>query len=557
MKKNIIILLILAAGFILRLSGINFGLPSKNLALTTYNPDEALTIYSLQDMNPSKLDFSPKRAFLWGGFSIYIVGFFLKLCQFLKIVNPASREFLIANLAEADKLYIVVRLISIIFGTLSILAIYSIAKKAYNKTTGLVCAGLLSIIGVHIVYSFYARPDVIMLFFVLWAVYFSLEILSGEAKAKTYFISGILVGLGTATKLSGGIFGIVPFLAHFLNGNGTFKEKIKNRNIWILIISGFAGFIIGCPYAIFDFSTWWYYFKMNIAFANGTTHPIEYAIHGPGWQSYISYYLPSSMGWPLVLAGLTGFLYILFSSLTKRDRSEKRNFDILFLISGVIIYFIISKTKNQAAVYTIPVLPFFVLFTGRLLDALLNSTIIKKPLSLIIAGLLSFYLFGFTLTYSLAHIKLYTSVNTRELASEWIDKNIPKNKTIAIARSYFWTPGILRQYKPPYRLLMGGDIQSALSDAVLGLDKISRQADYIVLTEFEYRDYLVKNISTQIFPEQEKVISSTVLNEKRFEKVVSFNKEAEFLGFKFKKDFPPHDWLIPNPEIVIYKKKGL
>ncbi|MBU0951921.1 MAG: glycosyltransferase family 39 protein [Elusimicrobia bacterium] len=556
MKKSFLILAILTAGFLLRLSGLYFGLPSKNLALTTYNPDEALTIYSLQDMKPSKLDFSPKRAFLWGGFSVYIAGFFLKLCQFLKIVNPASREFLMANLHETDKLYIIARLISIVFGTLNVLMIYLIAKKAYNKTTGLICASLLSILAVHVIYSFYARPDVIMLFFVLWPVYVSLEILSGKTSSKTYLFAGLLIGLATATKLSAGIFGIVPFLAHFIRNDGKFTEKIKDKNLWLLTGSGFAGFLIGCPYAIFDFPTWWYYFKMNIAFAQNTTHPIEYALHGPGWQSYISYYLPNSIGFPVVFTGLMGFVYVLISTITKKGKSEKRIYDTLFLISGLIIYFVISKTKNQAAVYTIPVLPFFVLFTGRLLDILLNSTLFKKPLSAILFAIASILVLAPTLTYSVAYLKLYSSVNTRELASEWIDKNIPKNKTIAIPRSYFWTPGILRQYNPPYKVLMGGDIQSALSDAVLGLDKISRSADYIVITEFEYRDYMVKNISSQIFPEQEKIIKDTILNKKRFEEVVSFDKEAEFLGFKFKKDFPPHDLLIPNPKITVYKKKA-
>jgi len=26
------------------------------------------------------------------------------------------------------------------------------------------------------------------------------------------------------------------------------------------------------------------------------------------------------------------------------------------------------------------------------------------------------------------------------------------------------------------------------------------------------------------------------------------------MGIVFRKNYPPHDWLIPNPEIIIYKK---
>jgi len=550
MKKPYLLILILALGFFLRLSGINFGLPSKNLALTTYNPDEPLTIYSLEAMNPSKLDFSPKRAFLWGGFSVYIVGFFLKLAQFLKIVNPVSRDFLMANLGEVDKLYIIGRLISIFFGTANILILYLIVKKAYNRKAGLISAGLLSVAAAHVISSFYVRPDVIMLFFALSGILVSVNILSGAARAKNYALAGLLIGIGTATKLSAGIFGIVPVIAHFLSGEG----KLKDKKLLILIASGFAGFLLACPYSVLDFPTWWYYFKMNFAFAQGTTHPVELALHGPGRISYLTYYLPSAMGILLVISGVAGFIFMLARTLKQKPFSLKSS-DGFFLLSGTIIYMVISGTKNQATWYTLPVIPFFLIFTGRLTESLISFS--KGRLSKLLAWAFLVIIFCQAGIYSMAHLRLYTSVNTREMASQWIDTNIPKNKTIAIARSYFWTPGILRQYKPPYKLLMGGDIQSALSDAVLGLDKIAPRADYIVLTEFEYRDYIVPGISAKLFPGQEKTIAGIMLNDKKYEKIASFNKEAEFLGFNFRKNFLPHDWLIPNPEILIFKKKAL
>ncbi|OGS22579.1 MAG: hypothetical protein A2252_03100 [Elusimicrobia bacterium RIFOXYA2_FULL_39_19] len=554
MKKNtFIITAILLIGLILRLSGINFGLPSKNQALTTYNPDEPLTIYSLEAMNPSKLDFSPKRAFLWGGFSVYIVGFFLKLSQLLGIVNPASRDFLIANLREADKLYIIGRLLSVFFGTATILILYLTVKKAYNKTTGLISAGLLSITGIHVINSFYVRPDVIMLFFVSLSVYFAVKILSGENTTGNYLLAGIFIGLGTATKLSGAVYGIVPFVAHFLVPGNSYIKKAFARKLWIYLGAGALGFFIGCPYSVFDYKTFLYYMDMNFKFSNATTHPIELLLHGKGWISYLTYYLPHGAGFTLVITGISGFVYLFIKNLAFKER--RNVFDILFLTSTVIVYYVIAGTKNQAAWYTLPVLPFFILFTAKLMETISEIKAFNKLTGKIIffAVLISI-VFG-TAVNTFAYLKLYTSANTRELASGWIKNNVDTKQTVAIARSYFWTPGILRQYNPPFRLLMGGDIQSNLTDAIIGLEKIAGKADYVVISEFEYRDFTYPKISQEMFPEHYAALEKIMNNPAKYEKIAVFNKQAEFLGFNFVKNYPPSDWLIPNPEIIIYKRK--
>ncbi|GAI46814.1 unnamed protein product, partial [marine sediment metagenome] len=104
--------------------------PSKNLALTTYHPDEALSYNTLERMK--KGDFRPGREIGWGHLHFYILGITLKSAQLFGIVNPVSREFLAANLNEADKLYIVGRLLSIIFAVLSVYLIYLIVKKVYR-----------------------------------------------------------------------------------------------------------------------------------------------------------------------------------------------------------------------------------------------------------------------------------------------------------------------------------------------------------------------------------------------------------------------------------------
>jgi hypothetical protein len=160
---------------------------------------------------------------------------------------------------------------------------------------------------------------------------------------------------------------------------------------------------------------------------------------------------------------------------------------------------------------------------------------------------------GYTLIYSIANLNLYIEKNVREEASEWIEKNIPKGSIIAIPKSYFWTPAVLRQYNPPYKLLIGVDNPNlGYSDGIIGLKKYLNETEYIVLSEFEFREFVHPKIK-QNFPEQARVLDE-ILNSKKFIKVAEFDKEAKFLWFKFKKNYPPGDWLIPNPKILIFKK---
>jgi len=224
---------------------------------------------------------------------------------------------------------------------------------------------------------------------------------------------------------------------------------------------------------------------------------------------------------------------------------------------------VISSTKNQMVCYTFPVIPFFIIFAARIIakSAEISQVAPKSFLgSLCKFGALCgiIFIFGYATIYSLANLNLYRRKNIREETSVWIEKNIPKGSKVTIARSYFWTPGILRQYNPPYKLLMGGDpVHSSVGEAVLGLEKILPETEYIILTEFEYRNFIHPKLE-KYSPEQTKILKE-IMSSDKFKKIAEFDKQASAniggLWFTFKKNYPPSDWLIPNPKIIVFKKK--
>jgi len=559
---EIIFISIFILAFLLRISGIGFGLPSKNLAVTTYNPDEALTFQVMEKWNPKKLDFHPRRVFLWGGFHLYVIAPILKISQIIGYLKIGSKEFYMKNLYEADKLYIIGRIIMILFSSLSVLIIYLICKNSYNSLSGLLSCLLLAILPVHVINSFYLRPDIIMLFFGLVSIYFSIKIIE-KNETKYYILSCIFIGIATATKLSGAVYGIVPICAHFVSSK-EWKEKLNDYRLYVIPLICLISFFICTPYALIDFNktteSFWSYFKMNFGLTKETMYPASIIIFGTGYKSYLRYFLPIGIGNILFYTGIAGLFLMLLNVIIRKFLPKIRSkllitepiksikSDIIFICSGIIIFFVISYPKNQVIWYIIPLVPFILIYIVRFFDLLMKINFIPIYVKLIS---IVFIIVGGSI-YSFAYLNLYYSKNVREIASEWIEKNIPHNKTISIARSWFWTPSILRQYNPPYRLLMGGDFYTTVDDSVIGLDKILKLSDYVVLTEYEYRNYIHPKIKS-FYPEQSKIIDK-IFYSKDYIKVAEFKRDAKFLWFTFKKKYPPQDWLIPNPDIIIFQK---
>jgi hypothetical protein len=102
---------------------------------------------------------------------------------------------------------------------------------------------------------------------------------------------------------------------------------------------------------------------------------------------------------------------------------------------------------------------------------------------------------------------------------------------------------------------MGGDpVSSGRGESFLGLPKVLSQADYVVLTEFEYRECSTPELRGY-FPEFSAVYDSVMANDRKFTKLITFSEPVIFFGVTFKKRFIPADWQIPNPDITILKRR--
>jgi len=79
------------------------------------------------------------------------------------------------------------RLPSVVFGSLSILALYFVVTNWLGKTSGLICALLLAISPFHIWYSQEARPYSLLLFLAVLSIWFLQKLIQNQFSLKLKF----------------------------------------------------------------------------------------------------------------------------------------------------------------------------------------------------------------------------------------------------------------------------------------------------------------------------------------------------------------------------------
>ena len=190
-SKQVIAILVLAA--LMRILGIWHDYPYS------YFPDEEHFVnravsFGSGDLNPHWFH---KPAFL-----MYLLffeyGFYFVIGKILGIF-PSVDEFAISFFQNKGPFLLIGRFTVALFGIATVFLTYLVGKEHFNRRTGLLAAIFLSFVVAHIASSQVVKADVPSTFFTILAFYFIAKIYTSGA-LKYYILSGVFVGLGTATK---------------------------------------------------------------------------------------------------------------------------------------------------------------------------------------------------------------------------------------------------------------------------------------------------------------------------------------------------------------------
>lgn len=240
-NENKILVAILALAFFVRMYGVSFDYPFG----VNYIWDEIAGGTQIADIL-TKMSFFTDHVSGYGFVLplIYIPTFILRIV-YLAVLNSlwtasAIKGFLISG--GMGQLYISMRWLSVLFGTLNAYFIYKICFLAYEKkNVSLYTAFAYSIAILPVSLAHWGKVHTAMSFFFMLSLYFIIKF-EKTKEIKNFYYSSAAAALSFSTHYIGLTAGIFPLMAFFLN-RSVIDFKVLFRGL--LIYFGLSAFFYG------------------------------------------------------------------------------------------------------------------------------------------------------------------------------------------------------------------------------------------------------------------------------------------------------------------------
>ncbi|MGB2897048.1 MAG: DUF2298 domain-containing protein [Anaerolineales bacterium] len=353
--------------------------------------------------------------------------------------------FLVRYLAEwtgmsgYDEVHLLGRAVSAISDLVSILLIYLIGERLFNRRVGILAALFTTLSVLLIQHAHFFVVDPLANVFILAGLYFSVRVI-GHGKLSDYLLFGVMLGLAVASKISAAPLALAVALAgltNVLSAPADQKSAVLSRTLAFLLSAAFLSllvFRVFQPYAFegpgfFDvkFNPKWLANMAEVRSqqAGNTDAPyaLQWANRAPVFFS-LKNMLLWGLGIPLGILGWIGLGWALIEMI--RGRWERYLIPVVWT-AGMFIWQSINFTKAMR--YQLPVYPTLALLAAWVLwhawenVPRLNAQWQKAARAgVLLVG--SVAILG-TALWAFAFHSIYSEPLTRVSASRWIYRNIP------------------------------------------------------------------------------------------------------------------------------------
>jgi 4-amino-4-deoxy-L-arabinose transferase-like glycosyltransferase len=410
---------LISVAFMLRVWGINFGLPYL------YHPDEpdkivtSLRMLKTGDLNPHY--FRKPSLFLYLNTLAYVP--YLIVAQQAGVIRDRTdipEPTMLAmgvGVEPLPSVVLVARLMSVFFGTAAVGVCFWAAWRLTSRSAvGLLTAALLAVSPTCVMNSRYIAPESLLTLLLLLTLGASAQIWR-HGQTRYYVLAGLAAGLTAAAKYNGAIVVLVILVAHFLREG---LQGWRKRSLYLAIVLSAVGFVAATPFAILDFTKFIADFS-NQSQAYATGH---FGMEGNTFGWYLNY-LWVFEG-PVVVLAVIQMIRGVFA----RSRA------VLLVSVFPVAYFVFVNlyvVRNDRLI--LPLLPFlFILaamFVVDMFDKLKTRAFYRPWVKWVSgAGLIAVMIFPLTQTvYSTAQ---FMTIDSRETARIWIAQNMPPGSRVAI-----------------------------------------------------------------------------------------------------------------------------
>jgi hypothetical protein len=404
---------ILLVGLVLRLVGIDFGLPA------VYNGDE-VAIMS-RALGFAKGDLNPHN-FLYPTFYFYVlfgwIGGYFAAGYALGLI-PSVQAFQSQFFVDPTGLYVAGRVLSVVCGLVTIALVPRLTSACATRTAGLAAALFLAVSPFAVRDAHYVKHDVPATLAVVFACLLLVRAFDrGTAhprRRRALVLAGLACGAAFSTHYYT-VFLALPLLLVTLADWRDWRRSAAD--LATAVSAATAAFFLLSPYLLPELRTALADVSANRAIV------IDRAVEGGGGllsgvRTYGAMLWRDAIGWPVVVLAALG---VFLGMRTSARRT-------LLLLSFPAAFFVFISNTVPATRYLNPVLPFVAVFAGIGVSALADAAG-RRRRWLVAAVCLASAAPGAWL--SLSDGLFFRQTDTRTLALRYIESRLPPGTSVAL-----------------------------------------------------------------------------------------------------------------------------
>lgn len=427
--------------------------------MVPYSADDAFVLKAVKNLNPYKYDFDPNY-YVYGGGLIYASALALKVAEtvgYIKLIPDIS--FYLKNPEMAGRLYLVLRLLVLIFSVIGVGIIYIYVAKNHGQWPAIITTFLVLVNPESIASSHAIEPHMYVLPFFALSLYYAYKYHKSEASSRDYILAAIFAGLSIGTQASS-MYIVVPIVITILlalyNSDKLHRLRLV-REFLIYFTLVVVTVILINPYYVLNVDG--FLQDLNV----GAAHQLNVSIVPRHFWAHYQ---------------ISIFLLTLFIVAIPYNLMLLRNRDTLFYLGITIPAIIVYILSGNIMQYIYPSLMVFSIISSFMLIDLYRR--IHKPFQkyfVIIVTALIILSPGLRSYYYLINYKY----DNRIYAGEWINENIPIGSNIGVTfppTNYDSVPFSFHKYN----LI---DVSSILNSSVI--------PEYVMLVNLDINDNIKGN----------------------------------------------------------------
>lgn len=474
--------------------------------------------------------------FAYGGFFIYLIRAVGELIVFI-----TGNTNWVYNWGLID---VIGRTIAATFSTFTIIPLYFLTKKVFDKSTAILACIFFALCVGSIQIAHFGITENLITFFAV-AVSYGAVLIYKTKKIKYFLLTGFLLGMAVATKTTAISFYIAPLFAWLFVLQETFKNKGELIKLVLyflgLVITSIIFFLLLSPYTILAFQKFSESMRYESGVALGTL-PVPYTLQFSGTSAYL--FQIKNFFWQLGLItvlSILGFFVLLYKTLGNKNKT------FFILLSFPLSYFLyVGSWHTKFIRFMLPIIPFLLIFAAFVCFQIYYEN--KKVGKIIITISLIASLF-----WACTYMSVYKTTQTRVQASNWIYKDIPGGAKLL---SEQWDDGLpipIADHAPSsYNIEQLAMYDQDNNQKLLYLgDKLSN-ADYIILNSRRLYGTLI-HLNKQ-YPLTSKYYKLLFAGKLGYKNVAEFSSYPTFLGITINDDSSEETFQVyDHPKAIVFK----